>query len=127
MDLLKLLKVLLSLTSITYIVLHVNRRSCLKYNETYIFLALDEVEVNIDAGDDEPDEDSEQAFLKTFKIKLKTCLMQRFENDKSKGQKVQGRNIVTTDIFNDKFYILATILDPRCKTIPFEGQYLSAF
>jgi len=62
-----------------------------------------------------------------FKDELKKCLLERFGYDKERNQKVIGpsgkeRRIVTLDIFHNPFYVLATLLDPRIKTVPFGGK-----
>jgi len=51
----------------------------------------------------------------------------RFGTAKEKGQKIKDaygneKKIVAVDVFNDENYILATILDPRFKTFPFDGM-----
>lgn len=68
------------------------------------------------------EEDEEVSFITSFKENLKQSVLQRFDTDHGEAHKVIGRKIVTTDIFNDPFYILSTILDPRSKTVPFEGN-----
>lgn len=77
----------------------------------------------------EPESDSEdnnqhpQNFLIRFKKNLRDSVMLRFGTHPDSGQVPgRGRRIVTSNVVNDKFYILATVLDPKLKTIPFEGN-----
>ncbi len=71
------------------------------------------------------EDDDEGSYIRAFKEMLKQSVLQRFDTHHGDALKAIGRKIVTTDIFNDPFYILATILDPRSKTVPFEGKNYS--
>lgn len=78
-----------------------------------------------------PDISDESEQLIAFKAELRRSVWQRFETNRESGQKVTGvtgadRNIVTCDVFNEKNYILATILDPRLKLLPFTGKSMNA-
>lgn len=63
-------------------------------------------------------------FLEKFRRALRDSVLKRFGTDQDSGQPaaVRGRKIVTSNVVNDKYYILATLLDPKLKTIPFEGN-----
>lgn len=78
--------------------------------------------LDLDSVQTEDDEEME-----SFKTQLKEFVKERFETKPDQtAASVQDSDsrskIVTIDVFNDKLYILATLLDPRCKTIPFEGM-----
>lgn len=66
--------------------------------------------------------------LTKFKKLLIESLLARFTTDKEGGEKVvekdgKTRNIFTINLFFQKSYILATVLDPRLKLRPFLGKY----
>jgi hypothetical protein len=75
--------------------------------------------------DDVPTRD--KPHLIAFQKELCQAVVDRFTNDKEKGEKVfdkegKARRIVTADIFHNKNYILASLLDPRIKDVPFLGN-----
>ncbi|XP_035713793.1 uncharacterized protein LOC118438118 [Folsomia candida] len=62
-----------------------------------------------------------------FKASLVTSVVQRFTTNKDRGERIlnadgKTRNIVTIDAMSSKAYILAAVLDPRIKTLPFQGH-----
>ena len=64
--------------------------------------------------------------MKEFKLKLISSIKDRFTVDKDKGEKVLKPNgkpshIHTINILGMEKCILATLLDPRLKSTPFEG------
>lgn len=66
--------------------------------------------------------------LTNFKGATVKALVDRFTTDKDKGEKVMNanntpRNIVTLDLFSNKLYVIASILDPRVHTLPYDGNY----
>ena len=68
--------------------------------------------------------------LVEFKNDLCNSVVNRFTTDKEKGGVVlnefgKKRNIVTVDVCNEHSYIMASLLDPRVKTVPFEGNILN--
>jgi len=80
---------------------------------------LDEVEIDstIELGDE----------LRKFQVDLRLCVIRRFETDNLKGQKVMNSDgiatkLVAIDVFNNAFYVLAAILDPRVKMKLFDGN-----
>ncbi len=74
-------------------------------------------------SDSEDHSEQPQTFLVKFRNGLRDSVLQRFGTDQESGQQVaaRGRKIVTCNVVNDKYYVLATLLDPKLKTIPFEG------
>jgi hypothetical protein len=90
----------------------------------YFNLGIESVTFN-----DREDLDPHQEELKNFKTGLCKSIIDRFTNDKEKGERIIGSNgknrqIVTVDIFHNSRYILAALLDPRIKTAPFLGNFL---
>jgi len=64
--------------------------------------------------------------MSEFKQSLVHSVVNRFTTNKEKGEKVidekgKIRRIVTLDIFNEKAFVIASLLDPRIKTSIFEG------
>lgn len=85
---------------------------------------LDDVEVPSHFESESESEESSnypQSFLIQFKHRLRDSVVQRFGTTHNAGQG-KGRKIVTSDVLNDKFYIISTLLDPKMKTLPFEGS-----
>jgi len=74
------------------------------------------------------EDDSDFCFeLTEFQSALCQSICNRFTNNKDIGEKIhdltgKARRIVTVDVFNDPTYILATLLDPRIKVVPFNGR-----
>lgn len=100
-------------------------------------------EVEIDNSSDLAQE------LLIFKQALRKFVLARFETDRSKRQKVTIPLVVdkksstfsadqeikcfdcprrvAVDIFNHEYYVLATLLDPRIKTMPFDGRFMGLY
>jgi len=74
-------------------------------------------------------EDSTESLseLLNFKLELQASVLKRFGTSKLSAQETaedkRDRRIVTLDVVNDEYFILATLLDPRLKTGPFEGVF----
>ncbi|ODM90229.1 Zinc finger BED domain-containing protein 4 [Orchesella cincta] len=88
---------------------------------TNLNMFTDYNDIEIDPNLEEYDE------LVKFREELRHCVVRRFETNKSNGQKVldQDENetrLVGIDVFNNQFYLLATVLDPRLKLKIFEGN-----
>lgn len=63
---------------------------------------------------------------KSMKELLINAVTDRMTKDKEHGEFVKDaagrtRNIVTSNIFSNEHFILATLLDPRIKMVPFQG------
>lgn len=67
--------------------------------------------------------------MNEFRSAVIQSLLDRFTNDKEKGEAVYNkttnkrRNIITIDIFSSVPFILAALLDPRIKDLPFLGKH----
>jgi len=67
--------------------------------------------------------------IKNFQEKLLSSIFQRFTVNKERGEQNLDSNgrparFFSTNVMNDETYILATLLDPRIKQVPFQGGKL---
>lgn len=81
------------------------------------------IQSNTDLNDVTFEEDEDEDVGNSLREHFIEQIKQRFD---TKSDQASGRHIVTLDVFNNELYILSTLLDPRVKTLPFEGTSLSS-
>jgi hypothetical protein len=59
--------------------------------------------------------------ISEFRDNLKGCIVQRFSG-KANLRQGQKRKVFTFDVFHNEAHILASLLDPRVKHIPFQSK-----